>query len=210
MYIDFDSYKEFCTLLHDLVSSYKSLALALARDPILITQPHKKDAVMRNFVVDSSELWYKFTKGQQLSWCNAQCNALAFMLVNTKIIYETNCFGVKLSETIEYEHSLDALLHSMVLCFFEACPNIYYPDGYTCRPLADAFSSIQQDVEDDSFKFLMRDQYEPLWLGDYFIPLRKYHEYQLAMAMGTHHRLGDKSKCFLLNVDTFKMIWNFL
>jgi len=211
MYIDFDSYKEFCALLGDLVSSHTSLALALAKDPILITHPHKKDAVMRNFVVDSSELWYKFTKGQQLWWCNAQCNALAFMLVNTKILYETKCFEVAFNQNnTEKEINLESILHSMVLCFFEACPSIDFPVVFTCNLLADAYTSIQQDVEDDSFEFLMKDKYEALWLDDYFIPIKKYQEYQLALAMGTHYRLGRDSVCFDSNTDILKMIWRFI
>ena len=81
---------------------------------------------------------------------------------------------------------------------------------YTWSPIADTFCSIQQDVEDNSFKFLMKDKSEALWLNDYFIPIKKYQEYQLASVMGMHHRLGQDSKWLCLYTDTVKMIWKFV
>ena len=77
---------------------------------------------MKNVVMDSTELWYKFTIGQQIQWCNSQCNALAFMLVNTKILYENK------PDNLEHDYPLDSILHSMVVSYFEACPQLYFPD----------------------------------------------------------------------------------
>ena len=125
MFIDYDSYQEFCTLLDEIIAKYKTIAIDLASNSILVHWPQKKDTLMRNVVMDSTDLWYKFTKGQQIQWCNSQCNVLAFMLVNTKILYEN------ITEKHDYDYPLDSILHSMVVSYFEACPQMYFPDRYT-------------------------------------------------------------------------------
>ena len=201
MLIDFDSYNEFVNLLQKMVKNYKDLVLRLANDESTTMQQYKKDILMRNFVIDSIDFWYRFTKGQNLQWCKSQCNALAFMLVNTKIMYENSALLVTGGITLK------SLLHTMVVLYFEACPNIYFPENLCCHFLTDAFSSIQRDIEEDSFEFKMKDRDQPLWLDDYFIPVKKYQEYQLATAMGTHLRLGQQSTFLPFTMEILQLIW---
>jgi len=191
MFIDYESHEEFCDLMHEIIQSYKVMVLDLASSTKSIKYDHERHRLMLEFYFETTTLWEKLTKNQELEWCGNQCNALAFMLINTKILYKNNYTYLGELEDVEYE--LDSILYSIILSYFENDVERIIP----CHFMASACVSIRDQIEDDSFVLLFDDDTDkPIWLDNSFIPLKKYQSYQLATAMGMHKRLGQNSLIF--------------
>jgi len=203
MFIDYESNEEFEILLNDIVESYKYMVFDLSSKDLSTMARHERHDLIYNMVLQTDDLWHKFTKGQQAEWCDIHSNALAFMLVNTKLFYDTNQIPLYYEQGFS-DFDVNTILSTMVVSYFRGENRI------SSTLVQNPVFSVEDEVYDDSFVHLVRDFYtkeEPVWLGHVDIPLRKFQQYQLATAMGTHKRLGQVSPLLHLSTDLFKMVW---